>query len=105
MKFSGNIIKSVTFYVITILFLSLSYIKIYSSLATKYKTIVLCDDSSSEKEISDSEECSNEDQLDLFFLENKNMDIVDFYQHFPKMKSTFLIPKVIFDIKLPPPEA
>ncbi len=107
MKLGKNIIKSVSLSVITILFLSLSYITIYSSLSTstKFNTIVLSGDFSSEKEKSDSEKDFSEEYLDLFFVENQNVNGVDFFEHFPKMQSTFLIPRIFYDIQLLPPEA
>jgi hypothetical protein len=55
MKLGKNIIKSISFSVITVLFLSLSYITIYPTLSTsvKFNAIVLSDDFPSEKENSD----------------------------------------------------
>ena len=105
MKSGNNIIKSVPFYVVTILFLSLSYIKIYSSISSDFKMIALYEDFSLEEEISDSEEISSDEYLDLLFLENKNMNGVHFIKYFPKIKSIFLIPKIFLDIQLLPPEA
>ncbi len=91
MKLGKNIIKSVSLSVITILFLSLSYITIYSSLSTstKFNTIVLSGDFSSEKEKSDSEKDFSEEYLDLFFVENQNVNGVDFLNTFQKCNLLF----------------
>jgi hypothetical protein len=105
MKIDENILKRVSFYVITILFLSLSFVKICSSISTDFKIIVLYEDFSSEEEISDSEENFSDEYLDLFFFQTKNLDEVNFFNYFPKTQSAFLIPKVFFDIQLLPPEA
>ncbi len=107
MKLGKNIIKSISFSVITVLFLSLSYITIYPTLSTsvKFNAIVLSDDFPSEKENSDSEKDFSEEYLDLFIIENKKLIGVDFFEHFPKMQSTFLIPRIFYDIQLLPPEA
>ncbi|HRG01869.1 MAG: hypothetical protein U0W65_04830 [Bacteroidia bacterium] len=106
MKLGKNIIKSVSFSVITILFLSLSYITIYSSLSTytKFNTIVLSGDFSSEKENSDSEKDFSEEYLDLFIIENQKLIGDKYFKHFPIKQSSFLIPRVFYDIQILPPE-
>ncbi len=105
MKSDKNIIKITPFYVVTILFLSLSYIKIYSSISSDFKMIASYEDFSSEEEISDSEESLDDECLDLFILESRNTSLVDFYKHHPIIQSIFLIPKIFLDIQLLPPEA
>jgi hypothetical protein len=105
MKSDKNIFKSASFFMITILFLSLAYIKIYSPISTNLKMIASYEDFSSEEEISDSEESLEDEYLDIFILESKNITLVDFCKYFPKIQSIFLIPKIFLDIQLLPPEA
>lgn len=106
MKLGINIIRSVSFSVITILFLSFSYITIYSSLLTytKFSTIVLSGDFSSEKENSDSEKDFSGEYLDLFIIEHQKLIGYKYFKHFPKEQSSFLIPRVFYDIQILPPE-
>ena len=105
MKSGKNIFKSASFSMITILFLSLVFIKIYSPISTNLKMIASYEDFSSEEEISDSEESLDDECLDLFILETRNTSLVDFYKYHPIIQSIFLIPKIFLDIQLLPPEA
>jgi hypothetical protein len=105
MKSGKNIFKSASLFMIIVLFLSLAFIKIYSPISTNLKMIASYEDFSSEEEISDSEESLDDEYLDLFFLENKNTNVVDFFKYCRKIYFIFLIPKIFLDIQLLPPEA
>jgi hypothetical protein len=105
MKSGKNIFKSASFSMITILFLSLAFIKIYSPISTNLKMIASYEDFSSEEESLDSEETLDDECLDIFILESRNTTMVDFYKYCPIIKSIFLIPKIFLDIQLLPPEA
>lgn len=106
MKSGKNITKWASFMVITVIFLSLSYITIHPTLSTaiKVNSIVLDNDFASEKENSDSEKDFSEEYLDLFLSKNQELNGAKFSKNFPKTQSTFLIPRIFYDIQLLPPE-
>lgn len=102
-----NSIKWVSFSMIAILFVSLSFIAIYPTLSNTNKiiSIDLNYDISKDLETSDSEKDLNEETLNLFCFEFSKVKFQKSSSILKKIPTVFLIPRVFYEIQLLPPEA